>query len=158
MFRLSCLFLIWIEHMMICISVVLLGLCCKLVQFQYFRVGFASPFLVTCFWSIPVMTLWYHWPYSFFLDFVMARCCKYWDEAPRCLMFKTKHRKGSWACSFFPPPHGREQDAGCDWVLCVNCHMVVSMRKVKPGLSLEGGGITGSRKVNLAQKYLFFLL
>lgn len=106
------------------------------------------PFLVTFFWSIPVVTLWCHWPYSFFLDFVVARCWKYPDEAPKWLMFKTKRRKGSWASSFFffffPPPGSREQNPGCGQVSCPTCHVVVNVSSFKRGPSLEEGGVTGS--------------
>lgn len=124
MFRIACLFLLWIEYMMICVSslawpsvlLALLQACAISVVLSW--VNF--PFLVTFFWSIPMTSLWCHWPYSFFLDFVMVRCWKYWDEALRWLVFKMKCRKGSWASSFssHPAAGSKTLDAArcCAWL------------------------------------------
>lgn len=117
-------------------------------------------FLVTFFWSIPMTSLWCHWPCSFFLDFVMARCWKYWDEALRWLMFKTKHGKGSWASSFFFLPHptagSRILDAAgcCAWPAA----RLWACRVSNLGFLWKEVASLDPAKVGLAQKYLFLLL
>lgn len=148
--------------MMICVSVALLGPvsslpCWELVWFPYLS-WVCFLFLVTFFWSIPMTSLWCHWPPSFFLDFVMVRDWKYWDGALRWLLFKTKLWNGSWAAAFlFPHPRvgSRVLDAaGCCaawlwacWTLCPNLAFLwKEMASPSP------------TEVTLTQKYLFFLL
>lgn len=80
-FRIACLFLLWIEHVMVSASLVLLGSvfspCHKFVQFCICELGLFS-LLATLFWR-----LWHCcdviWQRVFLLDFVMVKCWK-WSE------------------------------------------------------------------------------
>lgn len=144
---------------MICVSVAVLGSGLSL------RACAVSVFLswlpVTFFWSVPGTSLSCHWPWSFFLDFVMVRGWKCCDEAPRWLMFKTRSRRGSPASSsilFFLPAVHRERFPGCGWMLCLTYCVVVHMVSFKPGLFWKELAALDATTVSLAQKYLFFLL
>lgn len=86
MFRMAYLFLFWVAHMMCFCSLAWPTVLLALLQPCAIPVlpgGINFPFLPAFFWSIPMTLLWCHWPYSFFLDLVMLRYWKYWDEALR---------------------------------------------------------------------------